>query len=54
MMEVFGFIVSVMILVAASCAWVFVFIFDGAFGGKRDIPVYVMFVAMGLIIWGSL
>jgi len=51
-MEIFGFIVAVMFLVLATCAWMFMLIMDGAWGGKRDIPVYVMVIILCLIIWG--
>tara|TARA_R110000744_G_scaffold380568_1_gene503266 strand:- start:42845 stop:43048 length:204 start_codon:yes stop_codon:yes gene_type:complete len=53
-MEVFGFICLTLLLVAFTCGWFFMLIFDGAFGGKREIPVYVMVVILALAIWGWL
>lgn len=52
-MEIFGFICLTLLLIAFTCGWFFILIFDGAFG-KRDIPVYVMFVIFGFVLWGWL
>lgn len=51
-MEIFGFICGVLIISGLTLGWVFIMIFDGAFG-KRDIPLYMMacvFVAI-LMFW---
>ena len=53
-MEIFGFICMTLLLVAFTCGWFFMLIFDGAFGGSRDIPVYVMIVILIAVIYGWL
>lgn len=50
-MEIFGFICLTVILVLFTCGWMFMLIFDGAFG-KREIPVYVMVVIICAVIYG--
>lgn len=53
-MEMFGFVCLILLLVAFTCGWVFIFIFDGTFGGKRDIPIYIMIAVLMIVIFGWL
>lgn len=53
-MEIFGFICLTLLLLAFTCGWFFMLIFDGAFGGRREIPVYVMVFIFALVFWGWL
>jgi hypothetical protein len=49
-MEIFGFICMILLLVAFTCGWFFVFLMDGAFG-SRDIPIYVMLAILVAVIF---
>tara|TARA_R110000764_G_scaffold96148_2_gene180163 strand:+ start:69 stop:272 length:204 start_codon:yes stop_codon:yes gene_type:complete len=51
-MAIFGFICGVLILGFLTLGWVFVSAYDGAFGGKREIPVYWMLIVLCLLGYG--
>ncbi len=51
-MAIIGFIFLTVLLVFFTLGWGFVFLFDGAFGGRRDVPVYVMWFVLAVVIYG--
>lgn len=51
-MAIFGFVCGFVILAFITFAWVFTSVYDGAFGGKRDIPVIWMLFILCLIGYG--
>lgn len=55
-MEIIGFILSGCLMVLLTVNWIFVFLYDGAFGGKRNIPLLIMFMLLVLLgyLWSLL
>ena len=53
-MEIFGLVCMTLLLIAFTCIWVFILVFDGAFSGKRDIPVFMMIIVLALVVWAWL
>ena len=55
-MEIIGFILSGCLMAFLTASWIFMFFYDGAFGGKRDIPLLIMFMLLVLLgyLWSQL
>ncbi len=50
-MELFGFIIAVILLFLVSSGWLFMLLFDGAYGGAgREIPMWIMVGLLCLIV----
>tara|TARA_R100000951_G_C2610737_1_gene171160 strand:+ start:128 stop:331 length:204 start_codon:yes stop_codon:yes gene_type:complete len=49
-MAIFGFICGVLILGFLTLGWFFMVVYDGAFGGKRELPIWFMFIVLGVLM----